>query len=68
MNDERINTMPLTTKELFALEDRLNGEQLVIKKYRIAAQSCTDSVIKSQFDRIASLHQNHYNKLLNFLR
>ena len=58
----------LTAMELTALEEQLMFEQMVIKKYAAAAQSCADPVLRPQLERIASLHQNHYNKLVNHLK
>lgn len=57
----------LTSKELTAIEDQLSQEQLLIKKYRVYAQACTDPQIKAKCEEIANKHQNHYSRLLNTL-
>lgn len=58
----------LTTKELTALEEQLNSEQVLIKKYNTMAGQCTDPAIKSKLESIAVKHQQHYNKLVNYLQ
>ena len=59
--------MPLTSKELSAIEDQLNMEQVLIKKYKLYAQACTDQQLKTKWEQIAAQHQNHYTTLLNQL-
>lgn len=59
--------MPLTAKELSAIEDQLNFEQILIKKYKLYANTCTDQQLKIKCEQIAAQHQNHYNTLLNQL-
>lgn len=59
--------MPLTEKELSAIEDQLSGEKLLVTKFKAYSQMCSDSEIKQKCDTIASQHQAHYNKLLSFL-
>lgn len=59
--------MPLTSKELSAIEDQLNMEQVLIKKYKLYASACTDQQLKTKCEQIAALHQNHYSTLLNQL-
>lgn len=56
--------MPLTTKELAALEDQLAVEQNTIKKFTQYAQMTTDPQLKTQFENNAAKHQNHFNRLL----
>ncbi len=50
-----------------AIEDQLNSEQLLIKKYKAYATMCSDPQIRTKFENYASEHQNHYNILLNQL-
>ena len=59
--------MPLTSKELSAIEDQLNFEQLLIKKYKFFANTCTDQQLKVKCEQIAAQHQSHYATLLNQL-
>ena len=37
----------LTNKELMAIEDQLNSEQLLIKKYKAYATMCSDPQIRT---------------------
>lgn len=57
----------LTSKELSAIEDQLGVEQTLIKKYQSYAAMSNDSQIKTKCEQIASLHQQHYNTLLQLL-
>ena len=57
----------LTSKELSALEDALNAERLLIKKYKTYALLSTDPQIKPQYEQTAGRHQNHFDRLLSFL-
>ena len=57
----------ITSKELTALEDQLNIEQMLVKKYRSCSNMFTDTVLKSKCEQIASKHQEHYNTLLKYL-
>lgn len=59
--------MNLTSKELSALEDQLNYESVLIKKYRTFAQQCSDQALKNKCNQIADRHQSHYNTLLGYL-
>jgi rubrerythrin len=58
----------LTTKELTAIEDTLAYEQVLVKKYRTLAGTCTDAAIKSRMENIANRHQGHYDTLVNYLK
>ncbi|MDR2655255.1 MAG: spore coat protein [Oscillospiraceae bacterium] len=57
----------LTSKELTGLEDQLKQEENLTKKYRMYAYHCTDSQLKAKCEQMSSVHQNHYNSLLNLL-
>jgi hypothetical protein len=57
----------ITSKELTALEDQLNSEQMLVKKYNSFANMCTDAVLKTKCQQIAAKHQEHYNKLMKYL-
>ncbi|QEY34123.1 spore coat protein [Caproiciproducens galactitolivorans] len=59
--------MALTEKELSAIEDQLSNEKLLITKFKAYSQMCSDSDIKQKCNSIASRHQEHYDRLLNFL-
>ena len=57
----------LTAKELTALDDQLNMEKILVKKYETYSANCTDPMIQSKFRQIAETHRTHYNKLMTFL-
>jgi rubrerythrin len=59
--------MALTAKELTAIEDQLNGEKLLVTKYKAYAQMCDDQQLRQTCDSIACKHQQHYDRLLSFL-
>ncbi len=57
----------LTSKELSALEDQLNIEQMLVKKYKAYSQSATDPQIKSYCEQIADKHKLHFDTLMGHL-
>ena len=57
----------LTAKELSAISDQLNVEKTLINKYKMYAQQTSDTQIKTKCEQIATRHQTHYDKLLNYL-
>lgn len=57
----------LTQKELTAIEDQLNSEQLLIKKFKNYAESTNDPQIKATCEQIAAQHKNHFNTLMGHL-
>ncbi len=57
----------LSEKELSALEDGLDREQLLIKKFKTYAALAADPQIKTQCEQIAGRHQDHFNRLTGFL-
>jgi hypothetical protein len=57
----------LTSKELSALEDQLNYEQVLVKKYKSYANQCTDPQLKTKCEQVASRHQEHFNRLMTHL-
>ena len=59
--------MPITEKELSWIEDQLTLEQLLIAKYRNAANNVNDSNLQSKLNEIASKHESHYNTVLSHL-
>jgi ferritin len=58
----------LTTKELTALDEQINAEQVLIKKYRAMANLCSDKTIKADLNSFADKHQQHATTLLTFLQ
>ncbi len=59
--------MPITAKELTAIEDELQSEQTMITKMKAYSQMCTDAELKKQCDYIAQKHQCHFDRLMSFL-
>ena len=60
--------MNLTDKELTSLEDQLNAEQVLIKKYRAYAGDCSDATLKAKCNTIADKRQQHFNTLMGYLQ
>ncbi len=60
--------MHITDKEVMHIQDRLNEEMLAIRKCRIYADRITDPQAKELCHKIASKHQQHYDKLLGRLK
>ncbi len=57
----------LTAKELSAIEDQLNCEQNLIKKYKAYAMAASDPQIKSTCEQIATQHKQHFDTLMGYL-
>lgn len=57
----------LSQKELFALEDHLNGEMMLTNKFNYMASECQDQELKQLFSQVAQKHQGHYDQLLQVL-
>lgn len=59
--------MALTSKELSWLEDQMNLEQLLVKKYQAAENAATDEAVRSKMKSAAERHQQHFDKLMSHL-
>lgn len=57
----------LAAKNLSILEDQLNQEALLVKKYQNYSQQCQDPQLQNLCNQIANKHKNHYETLLNYL-
>jgi hypothetical protein len=57
----------ITSKELSALEDQLNYEQTLVKKYRSFADQCADPQLKNECSKVAAKHQSHFDRLMTHL-
>ena len=57
----------LTSKELSAIEDQLNCEQMLIKKFKAYAQVATDPQVKNTCEQIANQHKQHFDMLIGHL-
>jgi len=59
--------MPLTSKELTAIEDAMSHEQLLVKKFRNFAANAQDPQIKQQAEQLADRHKQHFETLMGHL-
>ena len=57
----------LSEKELSLLNDSLNEEDHLVKKYQMLAQQTQDQEIRSKFEQISQRHQQHFNELYSLL-
>lgn len=57
----------ISAKELSAIEDQLNFEQILIKKYNSYASMAQDPQIKSTCEQIAMQHKQHFDTLMGHL-
>ena len=57
----------LTSKELSAIEDQLNMEQLLVKKFQTVAQLTSDPQIRTKCENIAKKNQENIGKLISHL-
>jgi ferritin len=57
----------LDANNLKVLEDQLNYESLMNKKFSAYAQYCTDTQLKNLCQQASQKHKQHYNELFNYL-
>ncbi len=57
----------LTEKELSFLEDQLNAESLLVKKFRAVAENTTDPALKGKCEQISAKHKEHFDRLMTYL-
>ncbi len=57
----------LSEKELSAINELLNEEELLVQKFRMLAQCSGDQSVKDKFESIADKHQGHFNMLYSQL-
>ena len=53
----------LSEKELMALNELLDGEELLVKKFQLLSQQTQDPEVKAKFTEIAGKHQEHFQSL-----
>ena len=58
----------ITSKELTAIDEQLNYEQTLIKKFNAYANETKDTALRTKYQQMASRHQSHFNSLLTFLQ
>ena len=57
----------ITAKELSAIEDQLNYEQLLIKKYKNYASMCQDAQLRTTCENLAAQHKTHFDTIMSYL-
>lgn len=57
----------LTQAELMQLRENLSSEMLMIQKFGLYANQCSDPQLKQLFGSIQQAHQRHYNSLIRHL-
>lgn len=57
----------LESNNLKVLEDQLNYECLMNKKFSNYAEYCTDTELKNLCQQASTKHKQHYDNLLNYL-
>lgn len=58
----------VSLKELYAIENQLENEKMLIAKYRSYAESCDDNALRDKCMNIATVHEKHFNTLLGYLK
>ena len=53
----------ISEKELSGLNEALNEEELLVKKFQMLAGHTQDQEIKDKFNEIAKKHQGHFDEL-----
>ena len=53
----------LSEKELSSIQDILNQEDLLIKKFKNLSNQCEDEEIKDKLMSISDRHQKHFNSI-----
>ena len=53
----------LSEKELSSIQDILNQEGLLIKKFKNLSNQCEDGEIKDKLMSISDRHQKHFNSI-----
>ncbi|MDR3345131.1 MAG: spore coat protein [Oscillospiraceae bacterium] len=57
----------LTAEELHALEDTLNFEQMLVKKFHSYAAVAQDPQIQKACNQSAKQHRKHFDTLISYL-
>lgn len=53
----------LSEKELACLQDLLNDEELLTKKFQMLAEHAQDEEVKDTYMRISAKHKEHFDRL-----
>ncbi len=57
----------IDSNNLKVLEDQLNYESLMVKKFNHSANCCTDTELKGLCQQASQKHKQHFDELLNYL-
>ncbi|MBE5940526.1 MAG: hypothetical protein E7266_09035 [Lachnospiraceae bacterium] len=57
----------LSEKELSFLNDALNEEELLVKKFQMLSEQSSEKEVKDKYTMIANKHQKHFNDLYSLL-
>lgn len=57
----------ISSKELTALDEQLNHEQTLVKKFTAYANNTSDTALRTKYQQLATKHQAHFNTLLSYL-
>jgi hypothetical protein len=58
----------ITTKDLLYIKDVLSWELMAFKKFHFFAQQVSSPELKQVLEKIANMHQNHFQRLLPHLQ
>ena len=58
----------LTEKEVFIIDELLKNEQMLVKKYRLYAQNCSDASVSELCNNAADIHLKHFNTVISYLK
>ena len=59
--------MDLSEKELSVIQDLLNEEELLVKKFQMLAEHSQDETIQQMLD-ISQKHQGHFNSIYSYVK
>lgn len=57
----------ISSKDMMYIKDMLSWNLLAAKKSHFLAQQCQDSQVKAELEQCSQMHEQHFNKLLNYL-
>lgn len=58
----------LSEKELSVVNDLLNEEELLVKKFQMLASHAQNETVKQQMLDIANKHQGHFNDIYAYIK
>ena len=58
----------LSEKELSVVNDLLNEEELLVKKFQMLASHAQNETVKQQMLDIANKHQGHFNDIDAYIK